>query len=246
MDYQTTNADRWYRYCPGTVVLDQEREQLAKLLTHIFGDFLVQIGGPSDLSLVQASPIKKKIYLGPNTSSHQSEQIQANCLELPLIPGSVDLMVLAHSLEFVKNPGAVLQQVHQALVPSGRVIILGFNAWSLWGLQRCFSKQKDFPWHGKFRSIAKIKRSLYAVGLQTVISKTLFFRPALQDRDALRRCLYFEPIGQFCFPWFGGIYMITAEKRAPILTPAKASWSLKKVTVPNGCAEPTARVHKLK
>src|SRR3546814_364119 len=52
---------------------------------------------------------------------------------LPSDAQSVDLLVLPHILECSANPHRILREAERVLVPEGRIVISGFNPWSLWG-----------------------------------------------------------------------------------------------------------------
>ena len=55
---------------------------------------------------------------------------------LPFAAGSLDLVVLPHALELARDPHLALREVERVLVPEGRVMIVGFNPASLWGLRQ--------------------------------------------------------------------------------------------------------------
>jgi SAM-dependent methyltransferase len=55
---------------------------------------------------------------------------------LPFASQSLDLVVLAHTLESARDPHLALREVERVLVPEGRVLIFGFNPLSLWRLKR--------------------------------------------------------------------------------------------------------------
>ena len=57
----------------------------------------------------------------------------ARCHELPIATQSIDLVVLPHVLEFADEPHQILREVDRVLMPEGRLVIVGFNPWSLWG-----------------------------------------------------------------------------------------------------------------
>jgi hypothetical protein len=45
-------------------------------------------------------------------------------------------VVLPHALELARDPHQTLREVERVLVPEGRVVIVGFNPASLWGLRQ--------------------------------------------------------------------------------------------------------------
>jgi ubiquinone/menaquinone biosynthesis C-methylase UbiE len=55
---------------------------------------------------------------------------------LPFPNQSLDLVVLPHALELAHDPHQTLREVERVLVPEGRVVILGFNPTSLWGMRQ--------------------------------------------------------------------------------------------------------------
>jgi ubiquinone/menaquinone biosynthesis C-methylase UbiE len=67
--------------------------------------------------------------------------------QLPFAAHSIDLVVMAHVLEFHDDPHQILREVERVLIPEGEVIIAGFNPISIWGLRRrsCPTARTAFP-----------------------------------------------------------------------------------------------------
>lgn len=248
MKYFVDNIDKWYQEWPGKLVAELEQEQLRNLLSHFSGDYLVQIGGLSDLSLVQSSPIRNKIYIGSHlresskNTSQNNLYIEANLDELPLHPESIDTIVLFHTLEYLTHPKAMLEELHHFIAPNGQLIILGLNPMSLWGLKNGFRKEQHFPWGARFLPESEIKHWLRTIGYRVVVSKTFCFWPPLKNPKTLNKLLFMDAIGQICLPWLGGFYMIMAQKRVAKLTPLREDWWTEEVLLNhNGHAKPTTR-----
>lgn len=241
MEFTAAAMDKWYREQPGSMLLEMEQAQLDGILTTIKGSHLLQIGGPSHLSLVESSPIKHKTLL--NRQSFliaRALQIQADPMALPISPNSVDLVLVVHQLAFEAQPKVVLNEIYQALRPEGIVIILGFNPWSMWNLAH-LNKKNSFPWRGKFWSLWRINKYLRAVGFRVITYKTLGFRPPLTNRRLAKQILFMEFVGQICLPSFGAAYMVVAQKRVLAKIPIKEKlWSHKFNTI-NGYVESTTR-----
>ena len=242
MPQRLNTMELLYQSLAGSILLDYDTQQLQAFMRHSLGDYLLQIGGPRDFKLAEHSLIKNKVYLSPTRSSVKDEfSIQAGLTELPIIPNSIDLVLMPHMLEFMHDPIHVLEEVKQALAPAGMVVILGFNAYSLWGLQRWRQGRRGFPWHGQFRTLGQVKRWLQQLGFHIVARRTMFFHGPFGKRPQPQRWAMLEALGQTCFPWLGGVYLIIGQKR--VMRPDKLpsfEWQ-SKLRVSSRYAEPTVR-----
>lgn len=242
MEYRPKAMELWYREAPGSLLLQYEQQQLAGLLAKIPGEQLLQIGGPSDLSLVKSSIIRRQFFLSPYFPARSHTlRLQASLEALPLQVESIDLTVLVHMLAFAKQPQQLLQEIYTALSPGGQLIILGFNPYSAWGLAKWRRGRRGFPWEGRFWPASKLRYWLRSIGYSIVVSKTLCFRPPAEHAKQWQKQLYLESLGSVCLPWFGGIYLLLARKNTPGMTPLAEQWWLKSRKVKNGCVEPSAR-----
>lgn len=241
MKYHLTTMDSWYHKMPGAMLLEIEREHLKGLLSHCFGEYLVQIGGPSDLSLTKASPINHRIYVIDQYDSLSSQSsIISKPSELPFLPNSIDVVVMAQMLEYVDDPKIVLRETYDMLAPNGIFILFGFNYWGLWSL--CRLKQRHgFPWGGKFHAVWQVKRWLQDLGFKVISDKTLCFRPPSTNPRRSKHLLFLEAVGQICLPALGGVYMIAAQKTVVAVTPIKEKWWLKILPEKSGYVKPTTR-----
>jgi len=48
-------------------------------------------------------------------------------------------------------------------------------------------------------------------------------------------------LGQYCYPIFGGLYVVVAKKRATPLSPIKMKWQKKRNIIVTESIEPTSR-----
>jgi SAM-dependent methyltransferase len=202
----------------------------------------LQIGGPSDLSLVRSAHFLHKTYLSTEfVSSVHSARIQSSLAALPLLTGTVDAVVLAHLLEFADSPLQLLQEIHRVLSPEGQLFLLSFNPMSLWGLARIKRNKRGFPWSGNFYSNVKIKRWLQASGYSIVAHKTLCFRPPMHDTHQSRRWQFLETLGACCLPGLGAVNFIVAQKNEIAMTPLTNTVRRRRVKVSGRIIEPTTR-----
>jgi SAM-dependent methyltransferase len=209
----------WLKKEPGALLVEMERAQLQRLLKPVVGNSLVQIGGLPELT--EGSRIRSWFL---NTQA-KSGAIPVDLQALPLAQDSVDVIVMVHVLEFTEQPLVVLREAYRALAPGGQFIVLGLNPWSLWGLKHSLTQDHDFPWNGHFWAGWRVRHWLRDIGLRIVMSDTFCFRPPLHSLRWWQRLLWLEALGPFCFPAWGGFYIIAAQKRAVGMTPlAQPLW----------------------
>lgn len=221
MDEYCLKMDYWYKNCPGSWLLQQEKAALAPIIRDKLGDVLFQFGGPSDLALVSDSPIKEHFYCAfSSLRSYLTDQVVvADEKELPFVPSSIDMAVIVHLLSFIEQPEHLLQQLYHALAPEGCLVVLGFNAKSVWGAARRFRKDRGYPWVGQFYSVQKVCNWLKKSGFSIEVKKTLCFRPPFNEAAAWRQWLFLETLGPLVCPHWGGVYLIVARKRYSTRTP---------------------------
>lgn len=233
MNIQLSKMDYWYSRLPGSMLLAMEQTELDKILPQWQGQFIVQIGGPRDLQLLRSSVAVHRVHLGAN--------IQTDFNHLPLLPQSVDIFVVLHTLERAATPGKMIRELYEAQAAGGVFVIFGFNPLSLWNLVRLGCNRHEFPWNGHFWSPWQLRRCLHSVGYHIISYKTFLFRPPVHGVYWSERLLFLETLGQFCFPALGGAYCIVAQKvTRQAIKIRKSVWWADKVPVNKGY-EPTVR-----
>ena len=101
--------------------------------------------------------------------------LMADFETLPIDACSLDLVIVCHVLEFVKDPHCLLREIQRVLVPQGRCIIVSFNPLGLQGVVRPIRLFKSAPWNGHFYSLSRIKDWLSVLGFS--IEKSCWFSP---------------------------------------------------------------------
>jgi SAM-dependent methyltransferase len=235
---------RWFLHAPGKQLLGAESKLLCNLLPRLFGYYLLQLGGPIVNPWLAECRIPHRIHVSTVCPCDNTARscVQADFVQLPFEPNSIDVVLLPHTLEFMDNPRQILEEAYQVLIPEGYIVILGFQPWSLWGLTRLLKKRNAVPWSGKFYSSLKIREWLSQFGYKVEDHKSLFFRPPLENQNWLSQLFFLEIIGQLLWPYLGGVYLIVAKKRVTSYIPIKSTLFPKRVGVPRGVTQPTARI----
>jgi SAM-dependent methyltransferase len=234
----------WLNSSPGRELLDLERACLGRLLEERFGYYLLQVGLP--LLMPESSHsehIQTRInLLAPGGDARVENGIFADPLCLPVASDSLDLVLMPHALDFSSNPHQLLREAERVLIPEGRVIISGFNPWSLWGARRSLPiGRQRAPWCGQFLPQRRLSDWLSLLGFAVEKSEVLMFRPPIPHTGIMRRLDFMERMGQRLWPFLAGVYVIQAVKRVSTLTPIRPAWKLRPRRIRGQVVEPTAR-----
>lgn len=221
--------DHWLTQFLGHSVLEAEKEFLLNCLATFFGKHGLLIGVPHQNELLKASVTAHQVVLTPIISkTRHIKTIESEFKELPIVSGSVDLVLLSHALEYLDNPQQLLSEACRIVKPEGHIVILGFNPFSFWGLRKFFLQSTGSPWSTHFISAGKVKDWLNLADFELIKHNTLLFRPPLQHHPRIYRKLRFlEWIGKKCHWPFGGVYVLIAKAKVIPLTPIRLSWQQK-------------------
>ncbi len=228
----------WSAVDPGARAVAHEREVLAGMVDDLFGYQLLQIGELGvDLGHLEHCPIQRKTLVSHRADPGQPGVIVAEARHLPVASDSVDAVILIHTLDFSADPHQVLRETERVLIAGGRVIVVGFNPFSLWGLWRLFGRWRgNVPWCGHFLSYSRLNDWLTLMGFGVERLDVMEFRPPTRRA----RLDVIERVGRRVWPMLAGIYAVRAVKRVSRITPIRQRWSRLRVLGPRAI-EPTAR-----
>lgn len=228
----------WYAGQPGGRVAAHERAALADMVGDLFGYQLLQLGDlTGGLEHLANCPIRRKTLVSHRAQGTESSVIVAEPQRLPVASDSVDAVILVHTLDFCPDPHQVLREVERVLIARGRLIVIGFNPFSLWGLWRLFGRWRgEVPWCGHFLSYRRLNDWLTLMGFGIERMDVMEFRPP--TRSARMEAV--ERVGRRVWPMLAGIYVVRAVKLVSRVTPVRQRWPSLRVLGPRAI-EPTAR-----
>lgn len=200
-------------------MLDWELPQFDNAVEDVFGFRAVQVGLP-ELDFLRANRISFRFSLALETGA----ALAADPLQLPLASQSLDLVVLPHTLESHLDAHHVLREAERVLRPEGQVVISGFNALSLWGLRRKFSRRRaGSPWDARFIGLLRLKEWLQLLGFELNGGRFGCYAPPFAQPRWHERLAFMEQAGARWWPILGGVYVVRAVKRVHgmrVITPA--------------------------
>jgi len=217
---------KWHDTSAGQLLIEAEKHELDNLLPRLYGYHILQIGDPVFANFLNSSLISHRMSLNnEGLTKIDFSVIKAEFGKLPLQSDSVDVVVLTHSLEQVKNPHQVLREAYRILIPEGHIIITGFNPISLCGLWMLFKQLfQKHPKKGKLLGNWRVRDWLKLLDFQLVGGQKFYFRPPLSNTKVMQKLAFLDKIGAKLWPFFGGAYTLMAVKRVGTITPVKPKW----------------------
>ncbi|WP_297573526.1 class I SAM-dependent methyltransferase [uncultured Deefgea sp.] len=197
----------WLATPLGRYVAMSELAWFERAVVDIFGYKAVQLELPQ-IDCLRSNRMPWRLQAGEAAGTQLKCSVQA----LPFDEQSLDLIALPHVLDFCQDPHAVLRECQRALRPEGRLLITGFNPWSLWGLRR-LKPNSEIPWKGNFVALPKLKDWLSVLDFQTLQDEHLCYRPPVQRAGWLEKSRFLDQAGDRLWPAGGGVYCVAAVKR---------------------------------
>ncbi len=207
------SVSRWALSARGRKLMAIEREEVARQVPELFGRHFLQIGnwGLGNDWLESSEMLHRAVL---TTSAHALGQARVDLQALPLASHSIDAMLLPHTLEFAPSPHTLLREASRVLSDRGRLLILGFNPWSLLALRRVLGlAPRALPVDAHFYSAGRVSDWLtlldFEISLVRRFSAGFPWLPARGNGELLRPA-------SLLYPWSEG-YLIAAKKRvAPL------------------------------
>jgi SAM-dependent methyltransferase len=218
---RSDELDLWLATPPGQYLLAWEQAQLDRVVVDLFGFHALQLGLP-ELDALRANRMPHRWLAQEGAESPRAVALLCDTEALPFPERSLDLVVLPHTLELARDPHLTLAEVERVLVPEGRVVILGFNPASLWGLRqrggrllrRLGARGPTFlPRPGEFIGYWRLRDWLRLLSFEVEGGRFGGYRPALAAERWLARFAWMDRIGDRWWPVLGAVYMLVAVKR---------------------------------
>ena len=225
---------------PGRYLLAWEQAQLDQTVTDLFGFHALQLGLP-DLEGLRANRMPHRWVASDTLRQPEPLPLPAvddalstllplgagNALHcdfdaLPFPSQSLDLVLLPHTLELARDPHDTLREVERVLRPEGRLVIVGFNPASLWGLRQSaghlrqrlgLGGQLYLPSDGEFIGYPRVRDWLRLLGFEVERGRFGCWRLPLRSEAGLARMAWMETAGARGWPVLGAVYLIEAVKR---------------------------------
>jgi SAM-dependent methyltransferase len=220
----------WLESPLGEALLQAERERLAPVISRVFGYHVLQLSCAPGINMLTDCPVGHQIRFAPDWVEGKGMPV-ADIENLPLATDSMDAVLLHHTLDFTPDSHRLLREATRVLRPGGRLIILGFNPLSLWGLSKHLRWRSSTPWDARFISRRRLTDWLSLLDFHVESVEYGGYLAPLKHPAILDMAADFER-------WFdrlgnpaGAFYLIVAGKHRVPLIPVTSKW--KRVRAPH-------------
>jgi SAM-dependent methyltransferase len=236
---RTSHLADWLGTPLGTAVLAIERDLLQEQLVDLVGFELLQFVAWGDgAELADSARTQHRRLLDPQATG--AGAIRADYHALPVASGTIEAVLLPHTLEHAARPHELLREVDRVLRGEGHLVICGFSPLSFWGLRHALAGRHFPPVVERLLSEHRIRDWLRLLGFEITCTRRYLFAPPSQSIAASRAAAWLEVRGrQFATP-LAGAYLIKARKRVHAVTPIRPVWQ-KTPKLVGGLAKPTTR-----
>ena len=220
---------QWLETPAGRYLLDWEQRHLDAALADVFGFHALQLGLPA-LDALRANRMPHRWLAtddrqsAPRGDGRAAVALHCDYDALPFDTASLDLVVLPHTLEVARDPHLTLREVDRVLMPEKRVVVVGFNPVSLWGLrQRAgrlggrLARRREphlyLPSAGEFIGYRRLRDWLRLLSFEVEAGRFGCYIPPVVSEKWMQRFGWIERAGDRWWPPFGAVYFVVAVKR---------------------------------
>lgn len=227
---------QWLASPVGKYVQSWEQKKVDGMVANVFGYRAMQIGQPQwDLLQANRIPAKDRTHSFWDDARPEGAAVSlyAEPEYLPLDGQSIDLLILPHVLECSNSPHQVLREAERVLVPEGRVVISGFNPWSLWGAHERLPGLDPIvpvPAHMQV-SLGRLKDWFKLLSFEVDRGHFGCYAPPCISQKWLSRWSFMESAGDRWWPVCGAAYVVSAVKRVAGARLIEPAWKDKKRSV---------------
>ncbi|MBM4192327.1 MAG: class I SAM-dependent methyltransferase [Gammaproteobacteria bacterium] len=206
----------WLNSPRGRTLLDTEVRVTAESLEDCFGWETLQIGVWGETrTLIAHARTRSQTVL--DIDSTQDLDAVGRPSQLPIANDCIDVVLLAHALEFESDPYGLVREADRVLAGEGKLLVLGFSPMSFWGLRARASRHGFPPGLRRVLPERRVRDWLHLLGYDVLGARRYLYglpwgEPASVDHQLRRGWLA---------PWPSGAYLLKARKSMHALTPLR-------------------------
>ena len=215
----------------GQTVTTWENNLLKEWVSDVFGYYAIQLGHRGRITALNGNRCSERYAIECGERQIQPSQPDEYGVRhldvpdfsvLPFSSDSLDLVILPHTLDEHPDPHAVLREAYRVLRAEGRMLILGLNPLSLWGMQAKWQRgmRNGSNPFGVYRAlphaplhIGRMKDWLELLNCDVMQGRYGCYTPYVTQGKWLNRSLWLEKAGDRWWGFAGAIYALMVVKR---------------------------------
>lgn len=131
---------------------------------------------------------------------------------------SIDVMLLSHAHEYAREPLRALSEVARVLKPEGKLLLTGFNPYSLWRMSRWFDGEA-LPLLANCFTLSDLKTHVKSLGFEIEYGQFMVYLPPVVSENGLQFWQFLEKAGDRWWPQAAAVYGLVLRKRMIGMTP---------------------------
>ncbi len=213
---------QWQQGPLGRALIAAEARLLSATFDDVFGQELLQLGSwGARRELLDQSRIRRQSVVVDAYPNFGEGDLVANLAHLPFTGGSVDAVLLPHTLEHAPDPYAVVREADRVLGAEGQLIVLGFSPMSFWGVRSAASREGYPPGLRRRLSSGRVRDWLGLLSYEIVSQQAYLYRLPCAPRGTVEATVPSMLHRGWFYPWPAAAYVIKARKRVYTLTPIR-------------------------
>ncbi|WP_263079293.1 class I SAM-dependent methyltransferase [Endozoicomonas sp. Mp262] len=232
-DVQTTDfkdrmirLGRWLESPAGRPLIKAERRCIDFQLRTVFGYYACQTSPALHYNWLENSQTGHHFAVTPfKLECSGLSQMVCDPYFWPVEPGSLDLVLLHHTLDIAESPHRLLSEAASTIISNGKLLVVGFNPLSLSFIARWLIPERVRAFQGtRFISVRRLRDWLTLLGFRT---EQVHYGAYTAPLDRLFKGISAEFIEQRCDHWrlpIGSFYSILATREDHGITPIQKAW----------------------
>lgn len=238
MSSKIIDLAHWFDTPAGQHLHNWQMQHVTQAVANCFGYHALQVG-MEHVDFLAESRVQHHWHAAVDCTDNAAVQLVLDPRALPFDANSLDLVLLPYTLEASADPHAVLREVERVLVPEGRLVVLGFNPASLWGLQQAYSGVLQrlgadtlpfIPDVDDLIGVGRLRDWMRLLSLQVDGGRFGCYRPGVASPKWFERWQWLEKAGDRWWPMCGGVYLLEAVKRVQGVRMLQPRWKLAKAS----------------
>lgn len=229
MAQSLVELEQWLQSDAGKRLLNEQQILFDEALERLFGYRLLQMSISREAKLFQRSKISHCFSMGPLAGGNIAAISDEN---LPLENESLDVVLLHHVLEYSQQPHQLLREAARVTLPSGYMLIAGFNPISPIGAFSRFARmRRRGVWHNQLLSVNRVVDWLALMDFSVQSVQYGYYRLPLSGHLGKQLPKIERALNAWQLP-FGGFYLVVAKKEVSRLTPLRLKARRVKSAIP--------------